>query len=214
MQILRQSLLLAASFALIFAWQRTFFSQYTIQVLGFLIFLFLISSARKKGVSPLNNVLGNSVLSIFTLNTVIFLLIFSTGGFSSALFFLLYFLSFGIAFIFEPATVFVFVLGTTLIFLPEAFKDNVLENFIKIGSLMLISPLAFFFGREYVKGERQNEHIEEIKERTKDAADTISSDVEEILQENKEILKPKTVERLNEVLEETEDLREEAREKE
>lgn len=212
MQIFRQSLLLTISFALIFAWQNTFFSQYTIQILGFLIFLYLISTAKRRG-KPLD-MLGNSTLSIFVLNTVIFLLIFSTGGFSSSLFFLLYFLVFGIAFIFEPATVFVFVLGSALIFFPQTIRDNVLENLIRIGSLVLISPLAFFFGREYVKGERQDEATFAIKERTKDAADTISSDVEGLLKDKKEVLKSKDVEKLNEILEETENLREEAKEKE
>lgn len=203
--------MLVASFAFVFAWQNTVLSQYTIQIFGFLIFLFLIISSRRKGFNP-TNILGESLWSIFILNTVILLLIFSTGGFSSSLFFLLYFLVFGVAFILTPVTVFVFVVCVFLIFLPEALRDNVMENLLRIGSLALISPLAYFFGKEYVKGEKQQEELEKIKERTKDAADNISEDVSQILNEKNNELKPKDVEKLNEILEETEDLRSETKE--
>lgn len=61
---------------------------------------------------------GEGPWGIFLLNTVIFLLIFSTGSIDSGLFFLLYFLGFGIAFVFEPAVTFIFIVGTVFIFLP------------------------------------------------------------------------------------------------
>lgn len=208
MKFFLQSLLLIFSFIVIFVWQNTVLSQYTIPALGFLIFIFLLTSARKKS---LVNIGGNEPLVIFILNSVIFLFIFSTGGFSSTLFFLLYFLCFGIAFVFRPAAVFVFALGAFLVFLPDAVKENVMENMLKIGSLFLIAPLAYFFGREYRKDEIQQSHIEAMDERTKEAADTISKDVEEVLTSEKDKLKSQDVEKLNEILEETEDLREETK---
>ncbi|RJQ36519.1 hypothetical protein C4559_05135 [Candidatus Microgenomates bacterium] len=212
MKAVLQSLLLLLSFAFVYIWQQSPLSQYTIQALGFLVFLFILVSARKRkqDSNPIN-LFSNSSWVIFILNTIILLLVFSTGGFSSSLFFLLYFLGFGIAFVFEPVTVFVFVIGAILIFLPQALIDNVAENLLKLGSLGLISPLAFFFGKEYIKGEKQQEEIEKIKERTKDAADTISKDVEEVMQREKTNLKQKDIEKLNDILEETEDLREEAK---
>lgn len=210
MKLFLQSLLLIISFLLIFVWQKTFLSGYTIPALGFLVFLFILTSAGKKKISVAGFTKSESTL-IFTLNTIIFLLIFSTGGFSSSLFFILYFLGFGIAFIFEPETVFVFTLGAFLIFLPDTLRDNVTDNLLRIGSLVLISPLAYFFGKSYRREEKQQSHIEEMEERTKDAADTISSDVEEVLENEKKNLKIEDVEKLNNILEETEDLREETK---
>ncbi|MFH1536222.1 MAG: hypothetical protein ABIC96_04115 [Patescibacteria group bacterium] len=211
-QIVFQSFVLILSLGFVFAWQNTPLSNYTIQVLGFLIFLFILVSARKKGlrISP---AFGNKpLLSIFILNTVIFLFIFSTGGLTSALFFLLYFLVFGIAFVFTPETIFVFVIGAVLIFLPQALENNVTENFLKLGSLALISPIAFFFGKEYLKQDQKDANIEAIKERAKDAADTISQDVGKIIKSEEKVLKPQDMEKLNDILEETENLREEKKE--
>lgn len=211
-----QSLLLFLSFAFVFVWQNTFFSQYTIQALGFLIFLFILLMARKKKM-PTNqgfdaNALFESPWSIFILNTVILLFIFSTGGFSSALFFLLYFLAFGVAFVFEPVTVFVYVFSAILIFSTLALKDDPTRNILILASLGLISPLAYFFGKEYRVEEKQEEDLEKLKERSKDAADTIATNVEDLLKKEKQTLKTEDVEKLNEVLEETENLRQETKE--
>ena len=146
---------------------------------------------------------------IFILNTCILLLTGLTGNIYSPLFFLLYFLGFGITFIFDPATVFIFALGTIAVFLPEALKNGAIESYIRLGSILLISPLAFFFGQEYKDRDRQQSEIEAMEERASDAANTIASDVEEVIRTEKDILKPEEVEKLNEILEETEELREE-----
>lgn len=211
-----QSLLLIFSFTIVFAWQNTFFSQYTIQALGFLIFLFILVMAKKKKSPKNNNFDVNTFLdspwSIFILNTVILLFIFSTNGFASALFFLLYFLAFGIAFAFEPITVFIYVACVIVVFSPLALKGDPTRNILMLVSLGLISPLAYFFGREYKREEKQEENLEKLKERSKDAADTIATNVEEVLKEEKKALKGKDVEKLNNILEETENLREETRE--
>jgi hypothetical protein len=153
---------------------------------------------------------GEGPWGIFFLNTVILLLIFSTGGIDSVLFFLLYFLGFGIAFVFEPAVTFVFVLGVILVFVPDAIKGDLLVNSLKLGSLLLISPLAFFFGLQYRQSDKQDEKVEALEERTKEAADTISEDIEEVVKDEKDSLKSEDMEKLNEILEETEDLRAES----
>jgi len=211
MKIFIQSLLLIASFTLVFVWQKSFLADYTIPLIGFFIFLYILVFGRKKISKNGFNLQGGS-LSIFILNTVILLFIFSTGGISSSLFFLLYFLSFGIAFVFEPFTIFIFVLGTFAVFLPEAVKNDVLGNFLKVGSLILISPLAYLFAKEFKERGKDDGKTERLKERTKDAADTISEDVDEVLKSNEKNLKAKDVEKLNEILEETEDLRLESKE--
>lgn len=202
MLFLRQSLLLLLSFVFVFVWQKTPLSDYTIQALGFLIFLFLLLSARRKEFNLANVISKRDFLSIFTLNTLILLFIFSTGGLSSPLFFLLYFLGFGIAFVFEPTTVFIFILGAILVFLAEALTGDIMGNFLRLGSLALISPLAFFFGREYRKGEKQAEQIEKTSQ-------AIKKDVAGVLENEKQAIKSEDVEKLNDILEETEKLKKE-----
>jgi len=207
-----QSLVLALSFLFIFIWQNTSLSSYTVPFLGFFVFIYILLSARRKGLGFLT-MGGNGPWGIFILQTIILLIIFSTGGLSSSLFFLLYFLSFGIAFVFEPAVIFVFVVLTILIFLPAFPKDDVMGNYLKLFSLLLISPLAYFFGKQYRQQDKEEEKINALEERTKDAADTIATDVEKVLKDQKQSLKQETTERLNEILEETENLRQETKDK-
>lgn len=207
MKVIIQSGVLIASFIIVYLWQLTSLSEFTVPFLGLLIAVFLMVSARKKGKGFLT--LGGGPLGIFLLTTLILLLIFSTEGINSPLFFLLYFLGFGIAFVFEPVTAFVFVIGAFLILFQDATKIDATNNLLKLGSLLLISPLAYFFGKEYKKTDEQSETIIGLKERAKDSADTISEDIEEVIENEKSNLKEKDLEKLNQVLEETEDLRQE-----
>src|SRR5260221_7310950 len=141
MRFIFQSLVLIFSFGIVYAWEYSSLSGYTIPLLGFCIFLYLITSFRRKSIDlPQNETVG-----IFSLTTVIVLLIFTTGKLSSPLFFLMYFLSFRIAFVFEPTTVFVLTLATIAVFLPDIIKDDLVGNVIKAGGLVLVTPLAFFF---------------------------------------------------------------------
>ena len=210
MKILLQSLVLVLSFVFVFVWKETPLVNYTVALSGVLILGYILLSARKKG-KGFVSMGGEGPWGIFFLNTVILLLIFSTGAIDSTLFFLLYFLCFGVAFVFEPAVIFIFALGVILVFLPDAVKGDFLVNSLKLGSLLLISPLAFFFGNEYRKNDKENEQIEALEERTKDAANTIAEDIEEVIKDEKANLKEEDVEKLNEILEETEDLRAESK---
>lgn len=210
MKLVLQALVLILSFALVFVWEQTPLSGYTIQTLGVLVVLYLVISARRKGQGFLT-MGGDGPWGIFILNTIILLLIFATGSISSSLFFLLYFLGFGIAFVFEPPAIFIFIVGAVLVFLPDTLKGDTFGNFIKVGSLLLISPLAYFFGREYRKSDKQEGDIEALEERAKEAADTISEDVQEVVKNEKQNLKQEDMEKLNEILEETDDLREESK---
>ena len=212
MQFLSQTGLLALSFISVFIWQQTPASEYTIQALAVLIvFYILLTFTRKKGLNPLTNVEGSGLWSIFILNSIIFLFIFATGALNSPLFFLLYFLAFGVSFVYNPATVFVFAIGTVLLFLPTALEGDTMGNLIRVGSLGIIAPLAYFFGREFRQEEKQEDKINSYTEATKDSADKIAKDVHEVLEDGKEKMESKDVEKLNDILEETEVLREESK---
>lgn len=198
MKLLWQFLLLTISFLAVFAWKSSPLADYTIQAIGALALLYLISSLVQKrlGFSYLQK---NESLTIFILNSIIFLLIFSTGGFSSSFFFLLYFLIFGIAFVFEPLAVFIFAAGTCLIFLPEALKDEVFSNMVRLGSLMLISPLGYYFGREYKEREKEETQTQQI-------AQEIKKNTQDVITKEQNRLPKDEVNELKDVIHEAEKL--------
>ncbi|HEV2339971.1 MAG TPA: hypothetical protein VGT05_04415 [Patescibacteria group bacterium] len=210
MKFILQSLVLVSSFCLVFMWERTNLSNYSIQALSILIIAYILLTAIRHRKNPQANFGG--MTDIFILNTAIFLLIFLTNDIISPLFFLLYFLGFGITFIFEPVTVFVYTLGAIAIFLPVVLKNGAMDSYLKLGSLLLITPLAFFFGQTYKDRDKELTQMEALEERSKNAADTIAQEVKEIIVTEKKNLQGKNLEKLNEILEETEDLREETKE--
>ncbi len=203
--LLWQSILLAFSFILAFAWQSSPLAEYTIQAIGFLVLVYLISSISKHGIN-FSYAEKKQSLSIIVLNLVVILLIFSTGGFNSSFFFLIYFLAFGIAFVFHPLTVFVFALGVVGLFLPDAIRDDVFSNMLRIGSLLLISPLAYFFGREYRLREFEEKAKQEQNEQTKKTAQHIESEAKDVFEKEKGKLKIEEEDELKDVIKEAEEL--------
>lgn len=210
MKILLHAFLLFSSFGLVFIWEQTQLADYTIQGLAILVLFYLLLSIIRKRINPSSEMFGNAS-DIFILTTAILLLINVTGNLYSPLFFLLYFLGFGITFIFEPTSVFFFTIGTILIFLPQALKNNAIESYIRLGSVVLISPLAYFFGQEYSERQKEEEKLEMKDERLDDLANTIKKDVEDVLNEESKI-SDEGVEKLTEVIQEAKELKEEAKE--
>lgn len=202
--LLRQAGVIVLSTLLVFFWQGSEFASWTIQAVGFLIFLYILVSARNKWKVSIGGEIG-----IFIINSIILLLIFQTGGLISPLYFLLFFVLFGAAVVLDPRLVFVLMVSWLFLFIPFLKEGDVLPNLLRLGSLALVSPLAYLFGKIYNRQEKTQQDVAEIKERTRDAADTISKDVQEVLTEDN--VGEKEVEKLNEILEETENLREESK---
>ena len=183
MKLVSQSLMLFSSFVAVFLWQASPLADFTVPAVGFLIFLYLILSKGKKGKEPdkKENQMTKEGVTIFILNTMILLLIFATGGLTSPLYFLLYFISFGIAFVLLPETVFVFIVGAVLLFLPVALEGEVARNLLQVGSLALISPLAYFFGKEYRARQAMQERTEEIAQSITEKAGDVLTNEEDVL---------------------------------
>lgn len=150
MKLFKQSLVLGLSFLSVFAWQHTFLANYTLFLFGILIIAYCLTSFKKKNFDLVSSI-QNDLLGLFVLNTVIMLLIMMTGNYQSPLFFLLYFLSFGIAFGYKPGVIFVFMAGILLLFLPQTFKDDQTRNILMFSSLIIVSFVAFTFGQTYLK---------------------------------------------------------------
>jgi hypothetical protein len=209
MKMVQQSLFLVASFAVVFVWQYAGLEEFTPPAIGLLIFAFLLVAARNKQ----RRVYIDSGVSVFILNSIILLLIFSTGIFESNLFFLIYFLLFGVAVVFDPRLIFLFVMGITLVLLGPALEKEVLANGLKLLSFIIISPLAYFFGSQYNKQGQEQEEVLKVKERAKEAADNIAEEVGSLIKDKKDELGHEDLNRLNEILEEAQDLRQETKEK-
>ncbi len=200
MKLLLQSFLLLLSFVLIFIWQESPASSFTLQAIGVLVAVYvaisIVAAQKNKRVS-----LGGA-LGIFILNTIIILFIFATGGLDSPFFFLLYLIILALVFVFEPYAIIPFASGVIMVFLPLALKGDLIGNLIKLGSVILISPLALYFGREYQKSEAEEviTRRDEIKE--------IKQSVEDVMRDEKEKLSKHDMQKLATAAKKAEELKE------
>lgn len=166
----------------------------------FLVFLILLGSfyalikKRKKHIEVFS---GNNK-EIYIILVAILLVVFYTGGIKSVVFFLTYFILFGIAFIFEPIIIFFFLLVLGALFMPEVIQDDIFGNSLRLGSLLFLAPIAFFFGREYKRREKlkiqvskTTEHIITEAEELINSRDTSTKlkKAEQIIEEAKELKK-------------------------
>jgi len=200
MKVLKESLVIATSILFIFLIQNTLLEEYTMPILGLVIafssIYLVLKRRRRKG----NDLFIGSYPEIASIIICLVLAISITGGIQSNLFFLLYFLLFGIAFLFEPVIIFVFVLGIGAIFLQDALLNDVFNNFIKLGSVLLLSPIAFFFSKELKNRENERRAIDEQTEIILEDAEDLRSrlgpksfeeeeDIDEIIETASELKK-------------------------
>jgi hypothetical protein len=102
-------------------------------------------------------------LDFFFLTLITFQIIYTTGGLSSPVFFLSYFLLFGISLLFEPSAALSLATIASIFFLLGPRKD-MLNDFLQIASIFLISPIALVFGSQYLKLTKEETKLDIIKE--------------------------------------------------
>lgn len=199
MSVLQQSIGIIFAFAIVFVWQLLGLEELTIPFIGLLALLYLILSRRQ---NKTENKSGGSMdeMTIGILTTLVLLLITATGSLTSPIFFLLYFIPFAICFVLLPETAFVFLLGVILLFLPIAMQSNITENVIKLGSIALITPLAYFFGKEFRLVSEHEQKDEEI-------AKHISSEAANVLRDQSAKLPEADKAQLADIIEESEALK-------
>jgi signal transduction histidine kinase len=178
-------------------------------ILGVFMFLYIITSLKRNKDQKYYRF--KEAVNLFSLLTLILILILITGGLSSLLFYTLYFVCFTIVFAFLPETVFVFALATLLFFLPEALERNTMENLIKLGALLALSPIGYFFGKAANQTEKIETMTESLKADAAEAGDLISTDIRQVLESEKDRLSPEDQAKLTEALEEAELLKEETK---
>lgn len=200
MKTFNQSITILLSFLIVFIIQNTGLSGYITQILALLIIFSVIFIVIQQRKNKSDELFIGSKREVFAITTGITLTVFLTGGIQSNLFFLLYFLLFGIAFLFEPATVFVFMIGLMAVFLQSAFQDDVFSNLVKVGSLAFLAPIAFFFGNEFKRREKLQDTVEE-------KTSEIIEDMDKLLHSKDAASNPEDIEELDDILEKTNELR-------
>ncbi|KKT29984.1 MAG: hypothetical protein UW41_C0004G0009 [Candidatus Collierbacteria bacterium GW2011_GWC2_44_18] len=89
--------------------------------------------------------------STIILNTICLLLVFSTGGIISPLFFLLDLLFFALALLFEPIQATVASVLIVFIFLTQNYHSLDTAKIINLFSLILMTPIAVIFSRNFLE---------------------------------------------------------------
>ncbi len=162
------SLSLILTSTLAFIWSvNPEMSKFSLQLSGLLIIIFffhnLIIKKRPKE-DPIISYLNISNTCIVTF--LILILILSTGGLTSPLFFTLDFLLFGLSLFFFPSASFYLSLALIPLFLLSfPLQDNYqLANLV---SLLLMAPLARFFGTQYLRLLEANNQVKILKHQSK-----------------------------------------------
>lgn len=193
--------------------ETTPLKEFHVPIIGFVTFCYLLYSffVRKanKGSDSADG-LPTSVIIVFLVLSVISL----TGGTGSLFFFLLYFVAFLLAFTAPPEAVFIYAALTVFyyLFLEGKGADSFALS-LRLISLALLSPLAYFFGKEYQEREAEKQAAAKLAEDTAAATANISDDVKEVLAENRATMSEESIERLNDILEETQEINAEVRTK-
>jgi hypothetical protein len=178
---LLHSLLVVFPFIFLSLWAKTSLEAYTVPLLSIITIVALLTINRKHKNSHKKELITAPLLTISVL-----LLISTTGNLESILFFLSYFLCFYLAFALSPEMVFVFSAAIMVWFLPDKTHLSFFPDSIKLGSLLLISPLAYFFGKAIAAKEQQDQRSQRI---IADVAEIIATDGEELQEENVERLR-------------------------
>ena len=158
LSVISQNIILATSLGAAFFWSKSeFLSPYLLQFVSLIVILFFLLQFIAKKTKTFKKV--KTTLNFLLLTLVIYLIIFSTGGLASPVFFLIYFLLFAISLLFEPSAALSLATLSSIFFL-FGDKKELLSEIVQLGSLFLITPLALIFGSQYIKILQDKEKIE------------------------------------------------------
>jgi len=207
MRFFTQSATLLLTSAIVLIIISTPLSSYMAPILGLVIaasVIFIVIRQRSRTNLPAGRqseeLFVGSNKEVFTITLALLLSIFLTGGLASNLFFLLYFLLFGIVFLFEPGTVFVLLLGIGAVFFQSLNEGDIISNLIKLGSLVFLSPISYFFGREFQRREKLSQEVE-------DKTGQILEDTQVLRHHTKD---PEAIDEIEDIEQKAEDLRKKA----
>lgn len=165
---------LTCAVLLTFLWTKNpFFSPYTLQLIALLIIFYFLNKRLSKVAFEASLGIDGLILSLVTL-----LLVSQSGGLSSPLFFLIYILLFGLAFLFDPLIIAFFTVFLVLLFYSQI---QTLSSLLQVIGLLLMTPLALFFGRQYLKVLEEEQKIQILKKEKKVLSQEVSQQEEDTL---------------------------------
>ena len=153
----------------VFFWLATpGLSVYSLQLVALLVLLYL-GAHKLRTIRPKWFHKSSVTLDITILTTMILLLVTETGSLTSPFFFLIYFLLFGVAMLYEIEATLVLT-GVLVIFF--IFLDSF--HLTPIISLIMVTPLAIFTGHRYeISLEEKEARRQLVKHLGKEETDTL-----------------------------------------
>lgn len=158
-RFLLHTLLLIGATAGVFFWLASPLEPFTLQLVAILVLLYL-GCHWLKAHKPTWFHKSTITLDITILASMILLLVTETGALASPLFFLCYFLLFGVAMLYEIEATLVLtgVLILYFLFLPGT-KLTDYAHLSQLIALVMITPLAIFTGHGYEKNLELKRHL-------------------------------------------------------
>ena len=158
-----RTLLLSLSIIFVFAWTSSpALNIYNLQLTGALILLYFVSRIIFRSVAR------SFYVATIVLICIVLLLIFSSGGISSPIFFILDFLLFAIALLLAPYQAAVASVILISIFIFQNHSSLNTSIIVNLLSLVLITPLAVVFSKNYLQNLQSEGKITLLKEAIKD----------------------------------------------
>lgn len=198
-----ESVAIILGVATVFVVQISFLSAYASYLLAFfIIFSIIYITLKKRSINSTQLFSGNPI-ELYGLTAIVVFIVAITNGLTSPLFFFLYLLLFLFAFMGEAITVWVFLTAVTLYFLPQASADLDSNTFIKLGSLLLITPISYFVAKEFERRKLLNQQIDEKTDEIIQEAEALKESVNPVQAEEQEVI--------DEIIEEAESLKQDSR---
>lgn len=157
-----RSVILSLIIVAVFAWTSTpSLNSYNLQLTGALILLYFASKIFFRRVTQ------SFFTATIVLISIVLLLIFSSGGINSPIFFVLDFLLFAIALLLAPNQAIIASFMLVSIFLYQNYTHLTSAMIIDLLSLVLMTPLAIIFSKTYLQNLQSAGKISLLQEAIK-----------------------------------------------
>ncbi len=173
-------------------------SQISFLLAAFIVLAIIYTTIQRKKNSSYNILFSGKTGELFFISTITLLMIEITGGIDSPIYFLNYFLLFGLPLISTPIVSLIFAASIIVFYIPDLIRDFNTDILLRIGSILLLLPLSYFLSNELMK--RQRENIE-LKQKAKE----IEAKAQE-LEVNED--DPENIDKLDEIIESAESIEE------
>lgn len=141
----RQAFFLVLTVLLTWFWVRNpVLANYNLQLTAILVLIYFLGRFfwnKKEGSQML-------IFDVLIFTVILLLVLSSTSGLGSPFFFLVYFLLFAVALLFDPPITLTLTLALTLFFTNTLISIHAV---LQLLSLLFISPLAIYFGKQYLR---------------------------------------------------------------